>query len=355
VRLEYLQIKNFRCFTEFDVELDAPIVLISGANGSGKTSILEALHYACYLRSFRTHLPRELLYFNQDTLSIKLGVRGSDALCNDIAVGYSGKKKLIKINQQPVESYKQLTDYYRVVTLTEDDILLIKGSPEQRRSYLDQALALYDSTIVHHLKQYKQILHNRNALLFSSVLDQDMYSLWTERLWQATAHTVRHRITFLARIEQRVNELLGSYFSQDFAITLTYQEHYPYLDKPSVLDEQLKRQEYAFKRSLFGAHLDDFSISFNSKKTKSYASRGQQKLTILLLKIAQLQEITTIKGSALFLLDDFMNDFDHATATTLLAILKTLPGQLIFTSPLQGGFIQESLVSQGAKLICLTD
>ena len=71
VRITNLQIKNFRCFGSLDLAFDNPITLIEGINGTGKTSLLEALHYLCYLRSFRTHLPQELVQFGHDNFFIK--------------------------------------------------------------------------------------------------------------------------------------------------------------------------------------------------------------------------------------------------------------------------------------------
>ncbi len=82
------------------------------------------------MRSFRTHIPRDLIAFGSDNFFIKVGIVGDDTYEHELQIGFSGKKRLIKLDQKALTSYKELTNYYRVVTITEDDLLLIKSGPE---------------------------------------------------------------------------------------------------------------------------------------------------------------------------------------------------------------------------------
>ena len=126
-----------------------------------------------------------------------------------------------------------------------------------------------------------------------------------------------------------------------------------YADFMGKVDD-LRQSELRFRRSLFGAHLDDLVIKFQSKKSKNYASRGQQKLVVLLLKAAQLKNLTKKRGKAVFLLDDFMTDFDEKKAALLAKFLVSLDCQLIFTSPAKSGFFDELLLQMGACKIELS-
>src|SRR5580692_6261147 len=119
-----LYIKQFRCFEERSFVFTAPIVLLEGANGTGKTSIVEALHFLCYVKSFRALSPRELIAHNQPAFFIKAILR-TEEVEDSIQAGFAGAQRLIKINDQPVKSYKELIDHYRVITITEHDIDLI--------------------------------------------------------------------------------------------------------------------------------------------------------------------------------------------------------------------------------------
>jgi DNA replication and repair protein RecF len=108
------------------------------------------------------------------------------------------------------------------------------------------------------------------------------------------------------------------------------------------------------KHSLFGAHLDDFIIQFESKSARRLASRGQQKLIITLLKMAQVRHITRHKGPLLFLIDDFITDFDSATLQRLFPLLRDLECQLIITTPTAHNAVSASLQELGAVSLSLS-
>jgi len=360
VQLTSLYLKHFRCFSEKYIELDNRLVLIQGLNGSGKTSLVEAMHYLCYLRSFKTHAPRELLHFGQDNFFLKAAIRSDQdpTLPAHVQVGYSGKKRLVKVNQQTVLSYKDLMNHYRVVTLTEDDGELIKSGPDARRTFIDQALLLEDPSTAATLRTIKHVIDSRNRLLQTGVATPQALDVWTYQLWQQTAVVAQARKTLLSKLEQEVIRIIAS-------VDPVLQVSFSYIPKqlnPDHTFEQfmhasrnLFQEEARYGRSLFGAHLDDFSISLQNRLTRQFASRGQQKLVILLLKIAQVTHLKSNNGAVIFLLDDFITDFDDRRALQLLPPLISLGGQLIFTCPNLTGTLHSQLVNRDAQIVTLTD
>lgn len=356
MQINSVELKNFRCFPSYELNFQAPLVLISGANGSGKTSLLEALHYACYLRSFRTHVPKDLLSFGRESFFLKVGV-AADNLDHELQVGFSSRKKLVKIDQQPIKSYKELIDYYRTITLTEDDLLLIKGGPEERRLFIDQAVMLHRPEFLQELRTLRSIVAQRNALVSrTDGAADESYWLWTQQLFEHSQEIARIRAALLSSIEVRVNQLLR-HFKVESGIALSYKSKYETLGNSwndwVATQEKLPFKEFAMGRTLFGAHLDEIDIKFKGQVAKSFSSRGQQKLILMLLKIAQLQELKATKGPALLLLDDFMNDFDEPTAFQLIELIKENAQQAIFTSPLVIGHFEAALMGQGCHKISL--
>ncbi len=359
MRIQQLQLKNFRCFSDLNLEIGHPIVVLEGPNGSGKTSLLEALHYLCYLRSFRTHTPRDLVNLDASSFFVKIQLASAAGDVTDIQVGFSGKKRLVKVDQRAIQSFKELMNYYRVVTLTEDDLTLIKDGPDVRRAFIDQAVVLFDPDASTSLRTFKTVVENRNALLIRGGSTESL-QIWTQQLWEQSRVLQGKRQAVLARLEKKVNELLFTYFGQKEGLVIQLE----YLPKNSAVGESfdqfmqksrdLFEDESKFRRSLFGAHLDDFAIIFCQKKSKVYASRGQQKLIMVLLKIAQMHELVALSGSAVFLLDDFMTDFDEPTAQTLISLLVSLNSQLIFTCPVPGGVLDGKLLALGAHKVKLT-
>ncbi len=359
MQITNLLVKNLRCFKDYSIRLEAPLLLLCGSNGSGKTSLLEAVHYGCYLRSFRTHLPRELIAHGQDTFFINIQFKEQHEL-HELAVGFSqsSKKRLVKIDGRAIQTYKELTDHYRIITLTSDDLALIHEGPELRRAFIDQAIALSNPDYGSVLRIYKHILANRNALLKKGVVAQELYETWTEQLWQQSSRVRQAREQQLSSLQERTNLLLEQFLGNAVRISFLY--------RPRLVQDvtswqellankpHLKNQEQAFERSLFGAHLDDIAIRFQDKGSKAFASRGQQKLIVFLLKVAQLQELVHSKGPSVLLLDDFMADFDSERIKTLITLLQSLQCQLIITSPTDMGDLPDTLRYMGAQIVKLT-
>jgi len=335
-------------------------VLIVGNNGTGKTSVLEALHYVCYLRSFRTYSPKDLIQFDQDAFFIKLTFKNDaiDALNHELKVGFSSKKRLVKIDEKPIASYKELLDYYRVVTITEDDLELIKGGPDYRRTFIDQALFLIDQAYVELLKKYKSIVHNRNVLLQQKRVDKQSYELWSEQLFEVSACIARKRIAWIRALEKEVAQLLCRYVDPALSVQITYvsKKNACSMTYASFMhnNPELYEQEQRFRRSLFGVHLDDIQIQFQGKKSRQFASRGQQKLVALLIKVAQIQDMKNLRGATLFLLDDFMTDFDEEKIAQLIPLLSGLGCQLIFTCPSRGSTLEGVLSNHESRVVELT-
>lgn len=355
--ISHIHIKQFRCFKEHTITCDAPLVLIQGANGTGKTSIVEALYYACYLRSFRTNTPRELVTDNTDAFCVKVMVRTSDQT-DEISIGFSDKKRLVKINQQAISSYKSLLSYYRVIAITEDDIDLIKEGPSYRRDFLDQALTLVDATYITAFKRMRDTLEQRNKVLQTGACDPDLYAVWTQQLWERSIPLQKQRIQLLKEIQKEVNCLIQIYFASEFKVSFFYEPKKMDVHQSFEAFQQenptLYQDELRFRRSLFGAHVDTINITFKGKKSRSFASRGQQKLLVILIKAAQIRLLAGLSHTPLILLlDDFMTDFDSDRANTLIQLLQDLHIQLIFTAPL-GGYLEQELEKRGAYMVKLS-
>jgi len=346
MRLEKIEIKNFRCFTKVTFDFAADIVIIYGNNGSGKTTIIESLNYLCYLSSFRSRLPSEIAQFNSDSFFIKGWVSQPHDEIIEIQVGFSKKKKIAKIGQKPISSYKELFPYYQVVTITIDDLELIQGSPIIRRNFIDQALLLANPDSMELLKRYKQILQQRNALLQGS-FHYDSYVIWTRQLWECSKLIQEKRIQALHRINKKISNLLIQFFDPNHTLNIVY--NYKQMEPNETFDEFLERKknmityESIVKRSDFGAHLDDFTLNFCDKKLKSFGSRGQQKLLVVLIKIAQILDLQDMENNPILLLDDFLTDFDKKRLENILRLLLTLKCQLVITSPIREKLLEELL------------
>ncbi len=358
VFIEKIQLNQFRCFDNVTIDLNNPIVLIEGDNATGKTSLLEALHYTCYLRSFRTHLPKELVYGNEATFFIKILLRNQE-LHHNLQVGFSTAKRVVRIDGKAVASYKELMGYYRIISITEDDIELIKGAPELRRDFLDNALALIKPDFVQVLKKLRTIVEQRNGLLRNPTLDQALYRIWSEQLWQISREVQQERVQLLNLLTDQTNKLLTTYFDPTTQLKLTYRNKnmgsFSNFDEFWARSQEYIKREEIFRRSIFGAHLDDFEIVFKGLNSRTYSSRGQQKLVLFLLKIGLLNITADTYGSAILLVDDFMTDFDENRLNWLITILVGTKNQLIFTCPITPSALRNALLPYNPLIVKLTN
>lgn len=338
-----LTLRNFRCFKAATFDFSSPLTLIQGNNGSGKTSLLEALHYGCHLRSFRTHLPAELATDKGEIEGFNLAIRTE---LDEITIGISGKRRLIKINGSPATSYQDLVKSYKVITFIEDDLDCIKGYPEGRRNLIDQAILVQEPRYYTLLKNARKITEHRNKILQDHPFHHENYGIWTEQFIQVYKEIIGFRLNYLEQLNGMLATITQDYGSENF-IRLEYKTKRPF----ETLQErrQLQTDERATCRVLCGPHLDDIEFIIGDRNSRAFASRGQQKLAMMFLKIAQARILMSNNFDKLvFLIDDFLTDFDTIRITKLLNLLFDLRVQLIITVPQQHDLLYNLCAKQGA-------
>lgn len=329
-----ITVRNFRCFAKATFTMTSwsetpAVTIIQGANGSGKTSLLEALHYGCHLRSFRTHLPAQLACDTTDVQGFSITITTQ---ADTLHIAVADKKRSIKINGNTIAHYNELIKVYKVVTFIEDDLLCIKGYPETRRSLIDTALSVQEPEYHKLLRAMQKIIDQRTKIIQDHRFHEEQYQVWTDQLIKITQKIVSYRKSYLELLQEKINEITKLYDTQGF-LKLSYREKRP-ITAPEDID-RLRDDELQLRRNLYGPHLDDIDFLIHQKNSRSFASRGQQKLAVMFLKIAQAQLLlgSCPPGTITFLLDDFLTDFDQLRITKILQLLFNLQVQLIITTP----------------------
>lgn len=323
-----ITIRNFRCFENETFDLSAPVVIILGENGSGKTSLLEALFYATGLRSFKTRSPRECIHWGAENCTIHVhGTNRDDTWDLRVCVTANGER-MVKLNGNAVSAWHEATAQCNAIAISEEDLMLIEGAPEDRRRFLDHAIALENREYLKQLLILRRIIRQKNALLAAGYCSPDAYALWTEQLLEVSKRIRNIRVEYLGKLHATIHQLLHAH-----GLEKAIGAEIAYRDTSEI--EQLSREtlfvrEKSAQRSLCGAHLDDITIILNGAPARQYASRGQQKMLAFLLKAGV---ISLLSRPTLILVDDFMTDFDEKNASTLLELAKKLGGQLILTAP----------------------
>lgn len=349
-----LALQHFRCFDQFSLTVDQPVTIIAGANGSGKTALCEALYYGCYVRSFRTYVPRQLIQFGSDHCTLKIRFTDVSGF-NDLHIGIGTQKRVIKLNERAVTSAKNLPRVFPVISISDLDIELITGGPERRRSFLDQYLLLRNADYADVLYKLQHIVANRNALLQSLQRQDEVFIQWTKLLWQQSVLIQEQRITALNDVMQETNQLLAA-FSGTYSMNARYQAC---VELGTTFDDFLRRQpllvvrERKLGRTLFGAHLDDVVFVFNDKPARLFASRGQQKLFCVLLKCSVASKLKQYRDAPILLFDDIMADFDEQRLSLVLSLLQNLNCQLFVTCAHHADALWEHFKDSGAQQLIL--
>ena len=357
--ITHLTLRNVRCFSSLEMSFTASCIIIEGGNGSGKSSIAEALYYACYLKSFRTHRASDVVRCGDgNAFFLRLsGCRASGEPFH-LQIGFEDGAKRVKIDDIIVETYKDILDVYKVVLVSEHDLAIIQEGPDVRRSFINQVCLLRDAHIADALRLNKHLTAQRGQLLLSGHTAGEHFVIWSEKLWENSRDIVALRIESLALLEKEVESLRQKLALDVPKISLSYKQKGAAADSfhafwsHHVANGGLA-QEQTMRRTLFGAHLDDIQINFGEKNARLYASRGQQKLIVLLLKMAMIRLAQALNPDTalIFILDDFITDLDERVLAAVINLIEGLGCGVVLTCPLNN-LIQ--LKEKSAQRIMLT-
>jgi DNA replication and repair protein RecF len=327
-RVTRLRVQNIRAHSDYMLELSPEVTVITGPNGSGKTSLIEALHVALQGASFKGS-DTEMLTHASPWYRIDAVLDTDDERTVKFdPVRPSGRKQFSINGKTHYRLPRQ--QKYPVVLFEPDDLRLLHGSPARRRQFIDRLISQFDAKYASALSRYERALKQRNSLLKQSNSDDALF-VWDMLLSEHGAYIVEARLRTLARL----NEQLATTYN-DIAHTGDVVEVRYSLDGAKATQQQLlthlhqhhERDRFIGFTSV-GPHRDDVLFSFNNSPAAS-ASRGETRSIVLALKFLEVELLERAIGKPpIVLLDDVFSELDEARRSKLLGVLKN---QLIVTS-----------------------
>ncbi len=302
--------------------------LIYGDNGAGKTNVLEAIFFFAAGKSFRGSKEREMIRFGENECRIGIAFQNRSGK-SELAVRLSKKEKK-RIYRNGIEMTR-LSGYFgqfRSVIFSPDHLNLVKGGPEERRRYLDIAICQSYPVYIGELSEFNRILLQKNAML-RNMSDDSLLDIYNEKLSEISARITIRRKDYFEKImpfskliydEMATNResFDCEYKTQASGDTITELKN-SYME----LYESKKESEKERGFTLYGAHKDDFIININSKDARSFGSQGQQRSSVLALKLAEGEMSRKITGEyPVFLLDDVLSELDDRRKGYVLEKLK---------------------------------
>jgi len=341
MHLEWIAVHNFRNLGG-KADLSSGLTVFAGENGAGKTNWLEAISVLSLARSFRTAKLQEAVLFEERAASVSGVVRQSAAVSHELRVTIEDGSKTLIINGKKEPARRYLGELAAII-FHSAELEIIRGQPEGRRSFLDDAIVSLHPPFIQVTADYTRVLRQKNALL-QSLADEGRgidaaraaLEVWNTQLASLAARIHRSRV----RVVERLNEVLETRLFGNEEISLEYLSS---LDgkadlanyEAGILERlELRVQaELAAGRSLIGPHRDDLVIELDGRDLRKYGSAGQQRAALLLLLLANIAVFKATRGEyPLFLIDDIDAELDYKRIGQLLEFLEGKTQTIVTTS-----------------------
>jgi len=379
--LKHLSLTNFRSLTRLDAEFPRRVTVLVGNNAQGKTSVLEAIYFLAAFTSFQTHVDRQIVNFHEakNPLAVTRLVadyqRGKakhhlEARLILEPTGVNGQRLRREILLDGVKRHtNDVIGHFNAVIFVPQMSQIVEGGPDERRRYLNLALAQAVPSYARALSEYNQALTQRNALLKAlnergDVLspskggDANQLQAWDETLVKFGAQIILWRIEAVQQIERLASRVHHELTRGSEILRLAYEPAYDPLPKPNgqlglkldtaidrssiQLDEIqkgfasrlqiIRSEEIARGVTTIGPHRDDLRFVINKADVSDYGSRGQMRTTLLALKLAEVEWMKERTGEwPVILLDEVMAELDIQRRADLLKYVDE-EQQVLFTT-----------------------
>lgn len=335
MRLDRLLLTDFRSYAAAEIEFAPGLTALLGANGEGKTNLVEALAYLATLASFRG-APNEALVRSGAELAVLRaeGEREGRSLLIEAELRPTGRGRVL-VNRQRLARARDLLGALRVIVFAPDDLELVKGGPAGRRDYLDDVLVSRRPSLDPLRSDLERILRQRNTLLKQSGgrLTPEIESTLT--VWDAKFIDVAERLADeRARLIDELGPLLSSTYAEvaGRAVEVVARYEAPWREQGlTVALAAVRRDEIRRGVSLVGPHRDELLLTLDGLPSRTHASQGEQRSLALALRLASHHVVTAATGSPpILVLDDVFSELDDDRSAALLRNLP--PGQTVLTS-----------------------
>lgn len=335
--IKSIELKNYRNYENLKLDFSSNKILLVGKNAQGKTNLLESLYYLSCLSSTRAKNDSELTTWNQPFTKIKAQVVKQDLDIEMEVLINPPKKREVLINGVKKRKYSEFCQNLCVVSFSVSDLLLLRGTPDDRRSWLDLAISQIYPAYLDRVAKYNKIKTQKNNYLKEIKgnlnCNRDMLEVWNTQLAIAGSNIIFLRLKFMSelqKIARKKHALIanGEELSLEYNSTVLKEVGFERDIEFSVeniallYDEKLQErqnEEIIRAQSLVGPHRDDVSYFINGIDSKKFASQGQQRTIVLSLKLAELELIKEkINDIPVLLLDDVLAELDNVRQNFLL-------------------------------------
>jgi len=336
MKVTRLSLRDFRSYEAAELRPGPGLTVITGRNGAGKTNLLEALYFACTARSCRTANEREVVRFGTGLTRLELEAEDANGR-HALSVGFQpGETKHLRVDGAAVERLTDSSARPLVAVFLPDRLELVLGAPALRRSHMDQVIAALWPARAGVRREYSAALAQRNALLAAvraGRAGRGSLPAWNSALARHGIALMHDRAELVERLSERFATHAGALGLEGEA-TLEYRPRSRADTAEALAGELAERTDGDIERGFtgHGPHRDDLSLRRVGRELRSYGSRGQVRLGLLALLLAEREALADERGAPpLLLLDDVMSELDAARRARLIDVLRA-GGQSVVTA-----------------------
>ena len=332
--IEELKLKNFRNYSELTLHPHPGVNLFFGRNGSGKTNLLEAIHYCSLGRSHRISNDANAVKNGEAFALSSVSIRNSLGQ-REIAVRFhpdEAQKKSILMDGKKIAKFSDMMGCLRCVIFSPEDLGLIKEGPSLRRRYLDMMISQINRGYFIALQQYRTCMDQRNALIrnlrANSYADSSMLSAFEETMAVPAAVIIRERRRIVSLLSDTARETYQRVSDTDELFRLSY--HTSVKEETGIEDvlcrlfRENREDDIRMGFTSVGPHRDDLILTLNKNQMKQFASQGQIRTAALSMKLSQMQILRDQSGEEpVLLLDDVMSELDRKRRACLIGEISS--------------------------------
>lgn len=333
-----LTLKNFRNHTYLTYDFSGGLNLITGPNASGKTNIVEAIYYLSLARSFRGVEDGDLIQKGKDRSEIHAVVSEGN-LNRKVHIVLTEDGRQVSINGKPISKLSELAKCINVVLFEPKDVMLFRGSPKERRNFLDINLSKKSAPYLDYISRYEKVLHERNRLLKEENIDPILLETTTEMLIKLSGPIVNYRQMYVKDIVDILNKITRALTGEDAKVEIVYK---PFIEYDANFDKKAKEafnkareSDLKQKATTIGIHREDFSISLNGRDIAQFGSQGENRMVALALKLSPYFLIDDKDKRPVVVLDDVMSELDQTHRQKLIMFLKKMEQVFITATRLE--------------------
>ena len=326
--LKKIILKNFRNYENLDLNFEKKINIFIGNNAQGKTNILESIYVLALTKSHRTS--KDLFLLKQDSLFTKIiGIVEDSEKETEYEILINKEGKRVSINKNPLKKVSEYLSNINAIMFCPDDLEIIKGSPQTRRSFFNVEISGFDNNYARYLSEYNKVLKTRNEYLKKNeTLNKEYFDILTDKLIDLNIKIYLERRNFVDKINKYIRNIYMNITDKD-NIKVYYDSFIEDTEDENLKFQLQTKYDSLFNNEVFGqvtllgVHKDDFSIYIDNVKINNYGSQGQHRVAILCLKLAEIEIYKEeYKKEPILLLDDIFSELDKIKKGNIIKYIE---------------------------------